>query len=181
MVAITLVSIAAGGSIPLLIVGMKAANTSKLNTQAKNLAQQRMESMRDLSFHVDRQNGPFVDLLDIYYTNVSTTSTTRTRAGETEVGQWVSSGTSPAPSGPLYKVSVSSIPDFPTFTQTVYSQFLTVTGSALAASTFSAYDSQTEGKDQPPTPMLGVTIVTSWNDHGTSHSYKSYTRIADSR
>ena len=182
MVAITLVAIAAGGSIPLLIVGMKAANNSKLNTQAKNLAQQRMESMRDLPFHVDRQNGPFVDLLDIYYTNVSTTSTTRTRAGETEVGQWVSSGAaSPAPSGPLYKVTVTSIPDFPNFSQTIYSQFLNVTGSALAAASFSSYDSQTEGKDQPPTLMLGVTIKTTWNDHGTSHSYTSYTRIADSR
>ena len=182
MVAITLVAIAAAGAIPLLIVGMKAANNSKLQTQAKNLAQARMESMRDLPFHVDRQNGPFVDLLDIYYTNVSTTAATRTRAGETEVGRWVASGgTSPAPSGPHYKVTVSSIPDFPNFSQTIYSQFLTVTGNALAASTFSNYDSQTEGRDQPPTLMLAVTIVTSWNDHGSTHSYSSYTRISDSR
>ncbi len=182
LVAITLVAIAAGGAIPLLIVGMKAANTSKLNTQAKNLAQARMESMRDLPFHVDRQNGPFVDLLDIYYTNVSTTTTTRTRAGETEVGRWVSSGAAaPAPSGPLYKVSVSSLPDFPNFSQTIYSQFLNVSGNPLAAATFSSYDSQSEGHDQPPTLMLGVTIVTTWNDHGSSHSYTSYTRIADSR
>src|SRR4051794_11546119 len=103
MVAITLVSLAAAGSIPLLIVGMKAANTSKLNTQAKNLSQQRMESMRDLPYHVDRQNGPYVDLLDIYYTNVSATTTTHTRVGETETGHWVSGGaSSPAPSGAFY-------------------------------------------------------------------------------
>jgi prepilin-type N-terminal cleavage/methylation domain-containing protein len=182
MVAITLVAIAAGGAIPQLIVVMKAANTSKLNTQAKNLAQQRMEAMRDLPFHVDRQNGPFVDLLDIYYTNVSTTAATRTRAGETEVGKWVASGApSPAPSGPVYKVTVSSLPGFANFSQTIYSQFLNVTGSPLAASTFSTYDSQSEGHDQPPTLMLGVTVVTTWNDHGSSHSYTSYTRIADSR
>src|SRR3954466_2420663 len=107
MVAITLVAIAAGGAIPLLIVGMKAANNSKLQTQAKNLAQQRLESMRDLAFHVDRQNGPFVDLLDIYYTQVPAVAgivLTTTRAGETEKGTWVSGGaSSPAPSGAFYK------------------------------------------------------------------------------
>src|SRR4051794_483228 len=182
MVAITLVAIAAAGAIPLLIVGMKASNNSKLNTQAKNLAQQRMEAMRDLPFHVDRQNGPFVDLLDIYYTNMSTTSVSRTRAGETEVGQWVSGGAaSPAPSGPFYKVSVSNITGFPTFTQTIDTQYLKVSGQPLASTTFTGYDSQSEGHDQPPTLMVGVTVITSWNDHGVTHSYTSYTRIADSR
>jgi prepilin-type N-terminal cleavage/methylation domain-containing protein len=181
MVAITLVAIAAGGSIPLLIVGMKAANNSKLQTQAKNLAQQRFESMRDLPFHVDRQNGPFVDLLDVYYTNVSGTVASHDRAGEHEDGSYAATRTSPAPSGPSYKVSVSSIPDFDSFTQTIYTQFLTVTGTALPASNFPTYDSQTEGKDQPPSLMVGVTVVTTWKDHGTSHSYTSYSRIADSR
>jgi prepilin-type N-terminal cleavage/methylation domain-containing protein len=182
MVAITLVAIAAGGSIPLLIVGMQAANNSKLQTQAKNLAQQRFESMRDLPFHVDRQNGPFVDLLDIYYTSISTTSVTHTRAGETEVGRWVSGGAaSPAPSGAFYQVTVDSISGYPSFSQKIDTQFLTVTGNALAASTFTAYDSQTEGRDQPPSLMVGVTVITTWNDHGSSRTYTSYTRISDSR
>lgn len=182
MVAITLVGIAAAGSIPLLIVGMKAANNSKLQTQAKNLAQQRMESMRDLPFHVDQQNGPFVDLLDIYYTNVSTTSSTRHRANEIEVGQWVSSGAAaPNPSGPFYKVTVTNIPDAENFTQTVDTQFLSVNGQAIPASSFTGYDSQVEGQDQPPALMVGVTVITTWNDHGVSHTYTSYTRISDGR
>jgi prepilin-type N-terminal cleavage/methylation domain-containing protein len=182
MVAITLIAIAAAGSIPLLIVGMKAANNSKLQTQAKNLAQQRFESMRDLPFHVDRQNGPFVDLLDIYYTSVSTTSVTHTRAGETEVGRWVSGGAaSPAPSGAFYQVSIASIDGYPSFSQTIDTQFLSVAGNALASSKFTAYDSQIEGRDQPPSLMVGVTVITTWNDHGLTHTYTSYTRISDSR
>ena len=182
IVAISLVALAAAGAIPLLVVGMRAANTSRLNTQAKNLSQQRFESMRDLQFHVDRQNGPFVDLLDIYYTNRSTTPATRTRAGETEVGQWVSGGASaPAPSGAFYKVSISSIPNYAQFSQTIYTQFLDATGTALAASSFTTYDSQVEGKDQPPALMVGITVVTTWTDHGVSHSFTSYSRVSDGR
>jgi prepilin-type N-terminal cleavage/methylation domain-containing protein len=182
MVAITLVAIAAGGAIPLLIVGMKAANNSKLNTQAKDLAQARMESMRDLAFHVDRQNGPFVDLLDIYYTNVSTTPSTRTRAGETEVGQWVSgSAASPAPSGPFYKVNVASLPGFPTFSQTIDTQFLSALGTAISVPSSTVYDNLTAGSDQPLSTLVGVTVITTWNDHGVTHNYTSYTRISDSR
>ena len=116
MVALTLVALAAAGSIPLFIIAAKASQTSRLNTQAKNLAQWRFESMRDLPFHVDRQNGPFVDLLDIYYTNLGTTSITRARANEVEVGHWVSGGASaPHPGGPFYQVSVSSVPGYPSF------------------------------------------------------------------
>ena len=38
--------------------------------------------MRDLQFHVERQNGPYVDLLDQYYTNRSTAAVTRTFGAE---------------------------------------------------------------------------------------------------
>lgn len=182
MVALTLVAIAAGGSIPLLVVAAKASATSRLNTQAKNLAQWRFESMRDLPFHVDRQNGPFVDLLDIYYTNLSTTAATRTRANEIEVGRWVASGASaPDPSGPFYQIKVAALPGYPAFSQTIDTQFLTATGTTLPASSFTGYDSQVEGHDQPPSLLVAVTVTTTWTDHGSTHSYTSYTRIADSR
>src|SRR4051794_16845612 len=161
---------------------MRAAATSRLNTQAKNLTQQRFESMRDLQFHVDRQNGPFVDLLDIYYTSLGTTPVTRTRANETEVAKWVSGGAaSPAPSGAFFQVTVSALPGFPKFSQVIDTQFLNATGTAASASSLTGYDSQTEGKDSPPTLMVGITVITTWADHGASHSFTSYSRIADSR
>ena len=183
MVAITLVAIAAAGSIPLLVIGMKAANNSKLQTQAKNLAQQRMESMRDLPFHVDRQNGPYVDLLDIYYTKVAASGTiTNTRAGETETGHWVASGaSSPHPSGAFYQVVVSSITGYPSFTQTIDTQFLNIAGNALSVPVTTTYDNLTAGSDQPLSSLAGITVITSWTDHGVAHSYTSYTRIADTR
>ena len=182
LVALFIIGLAAGATTPLLITGIQASVTARMNTQAKNLAQQRIESMRDLQFHVDRQNGPFVDLLDIYYTDLNTAPVTRSRANEVEVGQWVSGGAAaPAPSGPFYKVTVAQVPGNTRFSQTIYTQFLDSTGNAVPASMLTPYNSQTEGQDQPRATIVGVTVVTSWTRAASSHSYTSYTRIANSR
>lgn len=184
VVAITLLAIVAAAAVPLLVIGAKAANAAKFHTQAKNLSQQRIESMRDMQFHVDRQNGPFVDMLDVYYTNATTGSTiTLTRGSETSVGTWVSSGgTAPEPtSGAFYRVRVSQLPGYTNFSQVIDTQFLSVSGSPVATASLSGYDSQVEGVDDPPSLMVGVTVITSWSDHGKAHSYSNYTRITDSR
>jgi len=182
LVALSIIGVAAAASTPLLITSIDASVSARMNTQAKNFAQQRLESMRDLQFHVDRQNGPFIDLLDVYYTDRTTTPVTRTRANEVEVGQWVASGgATPAPSGPYYKVTVAQLPGNPLFSQTIYTQFLDYSGSPVPASSFTTYNSQSAGQDSPPTNMVGVTVVTSWSRGASGHSYTSYTRIADSR
>jgi prepilin-type N-terminal cleavage/methylation domain-containing protein len=182
MVAIVMLGIVAAAATPLFIVALKAASLSKLNTEAKNLSQQRFEEMRDMQYHVDRQNGPFVDLLDVYYTDLNTTATSRTRGTETLVGKWISTGgTSPDPSGPFYQVSIPQVAGNSAFSQTIDTQFLTANGVALPSTRLTGYDSQVEGKDSPPALMVGVTITTSWSDHGSTKSYTSYTRITDSR
>lgn len=179
----TVLALAATAAVPLLISGASAANYAKLHTQAKNLAQLRVEKMRDLQFHVERQNGPYVDLLDQYYTNRSTTAVTRTFGAESSTGQWVGSGTPASwePAVPFYRVSVSSLPGYPKFTQVVDTQFLKHDGTPVAASLFASYDSQTEANDGPPSFLLGVTVMTTWNVKGMAKSFKYYTRIADGR
>src|SRR4051812_44807376 len=161
---------------------MKAANASKLHTQAKNLAQARLEAMRDMQFHVDRQNGPFVDMLDVFYTDLTTSATTRVRGSETMVGKYIASGaSSPEPSGAFYQVKVAQLPANSRFSQTIDTQFLNTAGSPMPPSSLAGYDSQVEGKDAPPSLMVGVTVITSWSDHGTTHSYSTYTRMTESR
>lgn len=186
VVSITLLAIVAAAAVPLLVIGAKAANAAKLHTQAKNLSQQRLEAMRDMQFHVDYQNGPFVDMLDVYYTNLSATSVTRVRGSETMVDKWFSDSdttgrTSLDPSGAFFKVKVDQLPGYSQFSQTIDTQFLNVAGSAVGTSSLSGYNSQAEGSDAPPTLMVGVTVITSWSDHGATHSYSNYTRITDSR
>src|SRR4051812_30693530 len=183
LVSLTVLALASAAMVPLMIVGTAAAATARQHTQAKALAQQRIEQMHDLQFHVDRQNGPFVDLLDIYYTDLGTTAVTRTRGAETMVGRWVGSGVGNAgePTTPFYRVKVDSLPGYPKFSQIIDTQFLNTNGQVLAASGLTGYDSQTEGVDQPPSLLVGITVITSWTSRGKAKSFSEYTRIADSR
>ncbi|MFN2538487.1 MAG: hypothetical protein ABR549_10105, partial [Mycobacteriales bacterium] len=183
MVALTILALVAAGVVPLLISGAKAASAARLHTQAKNQAQQRIETLRDMQFHVDRQNGPFVDLLDVYYTNLSTTPLSTTRGGETLTGRYVASGgVSPQPtSGPFYKVTISQLAADAKFSQEIDTQFLNTSGAAVPASQFSTYNSQVSGSDNPPTQLVGVTVTTTWTAAGSAHRFTTYTRISDTR
>lgn len=181
-------------SLPAFIAMMRAGVSARLQTQAKNLAQERLEQIRDLRFHVDRQNGPFLDLLDVYYTNASTAAAAIpvTVGSLTLSGRYVSSAAASGgePAGPFYRVTIDPIciesPACPAgtqrFKQIVDLQFLQQDGSAVPAARFeNKYDSQTVGSDAPPSTTVGVTVITSWSQSGTAKSYRTYTRITDSR
>ncbi len=71
LVAITLLAIVAAGLFPLLITGVRASVAAKYNTQAKNLSNERIEQMRNLTWHVAPSEGQYVDLLDIYFTDAA--------------------------------------------------------------------------------------------------------------
>lgn len=195
MVAIIMIGLISAALLPVLVIGAKASTFTRLNTVAKNLTQQRIEAMRNLPFYVAYQNtgpnGQFYDVLDDYYANVSTTTTTFPNGGK---GTWVQSGTGAggAPTGPYYQVSFSTVPNSTGFSQVVYTQFLTaaqpvpapVSASRLlqnAASPLAApnYNSAAAGQDSPPSLLLGVTVITSWTWNGQPKSYKTYTEMAD--
>lgn len=204
VVAMILVAIVATAFVPLLVASVRATQLSKLNTTAKNLNQLRLDAMRNLTFHVDAQNGAYVDLLDYYYHDLNTSPTTlpysitgSPTANCTVTGQWVNSGTPPvgAPPLPYYQTTFSPVCGFPStggqtipaaagFTQTVYTQFLTSsqpTPGVVPASTLSAlsYNSQVSGSDAPLSLAVGVTVITSWAVYGGTHTYRSYTEITN--
>ena len=74
MVAITVFAIAAAGITPLFLSSIRAAAIAKYNTQAKNLMQERIDSMRNLPYHVATSSGPYVDLLDTYFRDLGSSS-----------------------------------------------------------------------------------------------------------
>jgi prepilin-type N-terminal cleavage/methylation domain-containing protein len=186
VVAFALLSVVMVSALPVFINMLKATAVTKANTQAKNLSQERLDQMRDLRFHVDRQNGPFLDLLDIYYTNAKSASpvTTVTSGTGTLTGQYIAAGagTGGEPAGPFYRVRTGAIPGATSYSQIIDTQFLGVDGSAIPAARFQdVYDSQTVGKDQSPSLMVGVTVITSWVYGGQTKTFRSYTRITDGR
>ncbi|MHB8341744.1 MAG: type IV pilus modification PilV family protein [Mycobacteriales bacterium] len=69
MVALGILMVVSAGLVPLLVIGAKTSNLSALETVAKNLAQQRLEQMRNLPYYVAHRTGT---------SSTSSTSTTRT-------------------------------------------------------------------------------------------------------
>jgi prepilin-type N-terminal cleavage/methylation domain-containing protein len=176
LVAITLLGIVAAAVLPMLLIGARASTIVRFETRGKNLGQERIELMRQLPYQIDRQNGPFVDLLDNYYPNLSA-------AAGTGAG-WVSSTSTarlpgePA-TGAFYRVVFNPVPGNPEYRQTVASQFLNNTRSPVADSVFSTYDSQVVGRDNAPSLFLGVTVITSWTVGGSDKRLNLFTQIAD--
>ena len=191
VVALGLLAIVMTAALPVFVSMLRGTVVTKMNTQAKNLAQQRLDQMRNLKFHVDRQNGPFLDLLDMYYTNATSAGPTTTLPiadGVTLTGAYVATGAASGgePAAPFYRVNTSNLSagmaGASSFTQTIDTQFLAADGTVLAAPSFQdQYDSQVVGKDQPPSLMLGVTVITRWTQGGVPRTYRTYTRITDGR
>lgn len=193
IVAIALLAVVAAAIVPVLIAGLRAAQFAKTSTQAKNLGQLRLERMRDLTFHVDAQNGPYVDLLDDYFTSVSQTSFTEepaiddANATSTTNGHAVGRYVASCPLGimgrPCFQVQVLGVPGYATFAQDIYTQFLTSDTNALAPDpTYkNSPTASAVGVDTPPSLLVGVTIVTSYKLGAVLKSTSVYSQIADTR
>ena len=186
LVSIGLLSVVMVASLPVFIAMLASTATTRLNTQGKNHTQERLEQVRDLRFHVDRQNGPFLDLLDLYYTNAKGAgpTTSVTASGATLSGRYVATGaaTNGLPAAPFYQTSTGPLVGAPGFSQVVATQFLGPTGTVLPAVRYQdLYDSQVVGKDSPPSLVLGVTVITSWMQAGKSKTYRTYTQVTEGR
>lgn len=193
LVALSIFAIAAAALIPLLLVSGKAAGTARLETQAKNLTQQQIERMRNLTFHVAHENGDYVDLLDLYYTNVlpsavtlTPTSTPRDSASYQDADGNVTvqyladaGGLGGKPSGPAYRVSDLQFIGYPSLSLDVYTQFLRTTRTVATPN--ASYDSQVASLDSPPAQLVGITILATWRDGSGPQTYRTYTEMADGR
>ncbi len=181
LIAFGLLAVVMASTVPVLVAMLRSTVITKANTQAKNLGQQRLEQMRDLRFHVDRQNGPFLDLLDIYYTNVSGATTTVATGGGTLTGSYVTSGSvsDGEPALPFYRVTTGPISGATAFSQVIDTQFLTPSGTTVTPT--GGYNSQAVGSDLSPSLMVGVTVITNWVYGGRNKAFRTYTRITDGR
>lgn len=102
VVALLIFAVAAQSLAYSLISSAVASTRARSQTTVKNLAQQRIEAMRTLPFHVDAQNGPYVDLLDLYYHDDAgaADSLPDVVQGATVSGQYVATGGNGGPAGP---------------------------------------------------------------------------------
>lgn len=184
----TLFALVSTAAVSMFIMGMKASLVVKLDTGAKSLTQERIEKMRNLTYHIAHQASGFnpPDLLDIYY------RTSLTNAGPI-VGEVVPAGYVPAtstgatyrlaeepPAGAFYRYVEDPVSGFSKYKQYVATQFIDTTGTAVTPQ--SGYNSQAlSPADEAPSPTLGVTVVTKWKAGTLSKNYSVYTRLSDAQ
>ena len=172
---------------PQVVASLRATGTARDITQAKGVAQGRLEQMRATPFYVGREAGDFIDILDTYYRNTTAPATAPACATQPLAAlpptTWTGyAGTASThcpwePAGPLYRTVINPIqaPGLGVFSMVVSTQFLT--GSASPIAPPSGYDSQTAGSDQPPANQVGVTVAVFFRSHNGVKYTSTYTQI----
>ena len=179
MAAMVVFALVATAVTAMFASGLRASLLTKMDTTAKNLSQQRFESIRNLPFHIDQNttttNPP--DLLDTYYRNTSG-SVGRGLQGFVPAGaaRWTEDG-DPA-TGSFYRFVQNPVQGFPRFRQYVATQFLDDAGNPFNPTTFNAL---VAGLDTPPTLTVGVGVTTLWNAGELARVNRTYSQITPGR
>ena len=166
MVALVIFGIAAAATTPLLVKAIDATQVGKLNTQAKNLLQARVESMRNLPFHVATSAGPYIDLLDTYFRDA------------TGVGANTACATSSWTSATSTYTCGRTALALPGFTESVSSQFVDQNNAVVTPP--AGYDSQSATADVPPSQTLAITVTETWVRNGVTKTFSAGTKISSS-
>lgn len=170
MISMLIFGIVIVSTAPLLVGGLRAGRISQLNLQGKALGQERIEIMRNLPYHVARQNGQYLDVLDIYFRDTAPTGALA--ASDTCAARTYNSVTR------TYSCRITNLgADYPGFFQTIQTQFLDFQRNVLTPA--AGYTSQTSGADSPVSALLGVVVTTSWPQGGTTKSFAIRSQIAN--
>ena len=192
LVALGIFMVVVVALLPQIVVGVRATGTARMVTQAKGVAQGQLERMRNLPFHIARDAGNFVDVLDYFYRDrvappvaASCQSGGTYAAPSTSWTGYVSSSNAarcsyePA-SGAFYR-SVSVTPaatGTTSFTVVTDTQFLSGATPPAPVSPASGYDTQLTGKDNPASSQVGVTVTVLYTQRGTRRPISTFTQIS---
>jgi hypothetical protein len=192
LVALGIFMVVVVALLPQIVVGVRATGTARLVTQAKGVAQGQLERMRSLPFHIARDAGNFIDVLDYFYRDraapsvaASCQSGGRYAAPSTSWTGFVSAATTarcgyePA-AGAFYRTVTVVPPATGTtgFTVVTDTQFFSGATPPGPVTPVSGYDSHTSGKDTPPSSQVGVTVTVLYSERGTRRPVSTFTQIA---
>jgi prepilin-type N-terminal cleavage/methylation domain-containing protein len=171
LVSITILGIVAAGVLPLLLSSIQAATLAKLNTQAKGVAQERLERMRNLPFHIAHVNGNYIDVLDIYFKDLRNPGTVGT--GDSCASRRYDAATLSS----ICAIATTTV-GAARFDQSIATKFVTSTGAAVTPR--STYDSQVTNLDAPASGLLDVIITTTWTQAAKSKTFVLRSRVVSS-
>lgn len=188
VVAIGLVGLLVAAVLPAVVLGIRSNAVATTNTQARGLAQAEMERMRNLPFHIARNAGEFVDVLDYYFPNTTAAPSITCRDGDRwriPTATWKGYVTSTAatarcawepPAGPFYR----QVRQEGRFTVVTATQFLTNATPPTVVTPAAGYrnvGSVTAGQDSPPALQVAARVTVFANDLGTRQPVTSATQI----
>lgn len=191
IIAMLIFAVAISALIPMFLGMTKAATFAKTYTQARNLAQDQVESMRQLPFHIDASNQKDssggdastsrVDLVDTYYPALTPVAS-GTTAANVSTGFVAASATAGRvtgdPAGAFFRtVSTRTLPgEGSSYRILVTGQFIDGSGAAVAPQVGYLYSDKT-GLDEVPSTAMAVTVQVVWTRYGKTKLHKTYTRI----
>lgn len=177
--AIAVFAIVASMALVLLLSAIKASAVAKADTVGRNLAQAKLEELRNLPYHIDASintNGkPVYDLLDLYYKNASG-SVGRGVTGyvPATATRWTADG-DPA-TGAFYRSVVSSVTGYAGYQEYVTVQFVDNTAAPVAPG--STFDTTVSGSDAPVTNQVAVGVTAFWKVGTAQKSYSIASQIS---
>ena len=192
IVALGILSVVLVALLPQLVVGIRATGTARLISQAKGVSSGELERMRNLPFHLARSAGPYRDVLDNYYPNLTppVTSPLRTSTCSTPIAGW-SGYVSPTvplsarcdyePSTGAFRRTVRLVPaaaGIAPFAVVTDTQFLSAATPPVPVTPVTGYDTQSDVTDIPAGSQIGVTVTVLYTERGTVKPVTMYTQIA---
>lgn len=192
MVALGVVTLVLLALVPQLVVGIRSTGLSREVTNTKGIAQGQIERMHNLPFHVAREAGQFVDVLDRYYPSASAPQAAPTCTGANGnatppavaatgfvTGTGARCSYEPSAGSAFYRVvEQRTHPTMGNHTIVVDTQFLSDSTPPVAVTPDTTYNSQTTGKDNPPSNQIGVTVTVFSHRFPTRQPVTLYTQIA---
>ena len=172
LVSISIFGVVAAAVLPLLLAGMRGGTVARQATQAKGVAQERLEQMRNLPFYIAQQNGDYLDVLDIYFRDTVTTLATGAAGDPCAKRRYISATMSYECVAPTTMVGPSS------YDQTITTRFVNAAGAVVTPK--STYRSWQSGVDSPASMLLDVVITTTWKVGTDAKSFVLRSNIANS-
>jgi prepilin-type N-terminal cleavage/methylation domain-containing protein len=165
LVSIVIAGLVAAAVLPLLLSGQMAGNLAKAETQAKGLAQERLEQIRNYPFYVAFDSGDYSDVLDVFFRDASSPVADATVTGRNPCAR---RGYVAATSSYLCELAPSTVGGL-SYRQRVETTFLSSANSVITPnSMYKSYQSLT---DAPASGLLGVVVTTQWDVGAKSKSY----------
>jgi prepilin-type N-terminal cleavage/methylation domain-containing protein len=177
LVAMTVFAVVALASLGFLTTALSATALARTEAVAKNLNQERLESMRNLPFYRHANVSAVPDFLDTYYTTTANPAPSTSATGFVAASGARDTSLGDPATGAFYRRVFAPTPAFPGFYQRVTTQFLLQGTTVLANPIFVSTAADSTGL--PPTPTVGVRVTTLWTAQGRQRRFTVESQITD--